>query len=311
MLPLKKKICYYVSGFVLTLLLGACGQSGKEIARLMRLAEAVIEHQPDSALTYLRAVEDPDALWKARRMNYYLLWLQANDKTGRDISADTIICEVKDYFLRKKEFEKATLSAFYEGLVFIARKDDRRAIKAFLEAETIAGHLTNDKRKGLIQYNIGYLHYNSGTDYGKAAGRFKQAVDYFQAGNHYTYSIETLNLLGTCFLIQRQADSALFYQRQGLRMAEAHADTAAWTAALQSISVTYREMGEKQQAKQYALRATDFNKTNGAAASSLLNLAYIYYDCAQYDSAAFYANQILQLCEGDTTLFFQLLCISC
>jgi tetratricopeptide (TPR) repeat protein len=302
MLPVKKKPLYYLSCLPIALLLIACGQSAEEINDLLAQAVQRVEQQPDSALHYLNAIQNPARLNKAQYGDYHLLRVQAKDRAGHDISADTVICEVKDYFLQKKEVAKATLAAFYEGHVFAAGKDDRRAIKAFLEAGNMAGRLTDNKRKGLIQYNIGYLYYNRGTDYDKAVDHFKQAFAHFQAGNHYKYSIEALNLVGTCFLLQARADSALFYQQQALAIAEVHADTAAQAKVLQNISVTCREMGNTQQAKQYALRAAGFDNTGEAAVGSLLNLAYIYYDCAQYDSAAFYAHRIQQLCEKDVTL---------
>jgi tetratricopeptide (TPR) repeat protein len=107
--------------------------------------------------------------------------------------------------------------------------------------------------------------------------------------------------LGSCLLIQARPDSALFYLRQALAIAAPCADTAAQAKVLQNISVTYREMGNTQQAKTYALAAAGFNTTRETV-SALLNLAHIYYDCAQYDSAAFYARRIQQLCEKDTAL---------
>lgn len=283
------------------LLLVSCRQPDKEIAWLMEQAETVLEQNPDSALRCLYAVQDPEGPSEMQRMNYYLLLVQAKDKAGKDISEDTVICEVKDYFLQKKDFEKATLAAFYEGHVFATGKDNQRALQAFLEAENIAEHITDTKRKGLIQYNIGWLYYAAGTNYEEAIARLKKATGYFQVENYYKYAIASFNLLGTCFLIQERADSALFYQQQGLDMAIAHADTATWTTALQNISVTYRKMGDKQRAKASALMATDLNKAKGEAISALLNLSYIYYDYVQYDSAAFYVDKILQMPEEEQT----------
>ncbi|MDR0692486.1 MAG: hypothetical protein LBF69_05560, partial [Prevotellaceae bacterium] len=99
------------AALIVALFFISCGQSDKEIARLMERAETVLQQQPDSALHYLQAVENPGGLRKMRRMDYCLLLLQAKDKTGRDISADTAIVEVKNHFLQKKDFEKATLAA--------------------------------------------------------------------------------------------------------------------------------------------------------------------------------------------------------
>jgi DNA-binding CsgD family transcriptional regulator len=303
MLLILTKLNYYAARNALLCVMGgllamACGQPADEINGLLAKAMQRVEQQPDSALHYLDAIQNPARLNKTQYADYHLLRIQAKDKAGQDISADTVICEVKDWFLRKKDFEKATLAAFYEGCVF--GKDNKRALQAFLEAETVAEHIADARRKGLIQHNIGGLYYAAETNYEEAIIRLKKAAGYFQAGNYYKYSIASLNLLGTCFLLQEQADSALFYQQQSLDIAVTHADTAAWTAALQNISVTCREKGNSQQAKAFALAATGLNKANGETINALLNLSYIYYDCAQYDSAAFYANRILQYGNVDS-----------
>jgi tetratricopeptide (TPR) repeat protein len=209
---------------------------------------------------------------------------------------------VKNYFLRKKNFEKATLAAFYEGRVHALRNMFPQALQAFLEAETFAEHISDTKRKGLIQHNIGWIHYTDGANYGEAIVRFKQAVDHFQTGSYYKYSIASLNLLGTCFLVQEQADSALLYQQQALHISVANHDTTAWAKTLQNISVTYRYINDNLNAKTYALQAIQLRSTVEQEISSILNLASIYYNLRKNDSAAFYANRILQLCEKDTTL---------
>jgi tetratricopeptide (TPR) repeat protein len=285
---------FYMAG----LLLAACGQSQKETNCLLTMAERCWEHQPDSALYYLNRIREPNRLNKAQYADYHLLRIQAKDKAGQDISADTVICEVKDYFLREKNSEKATLAAFYEGCVF--SKDNKRALQAYLEAETFAEHIADTKRKGLIQYNIGWLYYTTGTNYGEAINRLKKAAGYFQAGNYYKYSIEALNLLGTCFLIQKQADSALLYQQQALGIAVANRDTTAWAKTLQSISVTYRHINDNLNAKTYALQAMQLQSTTEQQISSTLNLAVIYHNLHQNDSAAFYANRILQYGSADS-----------
>jgi tetratricopeptide (TPR) repeat protein len=106
-----------------------------------------------------------------------------------------------------------------------------------------------------------------------------------------------------CFLIQKQADSALFYQQQGMAIALACADTAAQTKLLQNMSVTYREIGDLRQAKQYALRVAKFHETAGEKINTCFNLAYIYYGCAQYDSAAFYLDKVVQIPEKEQNAY--------
>jgi tetratricopeptide (TPR) repeat protein len=280
------------------LLFAACGQSDKEVVWLLGQAETAVEQNPDSALHYLYAVQNPEGLRKMRRMHYYLLLLQAKDKAGKDMSDDTIICAAKDYFLKEENFEKATLAAFYEGRVFTERKDTPRALQAFLDAGSMAEHITDAKRKGLIQYNTGWIYYTNYTEYHNAIVHLGKAVGYFQCSGDTAYRMETLKLQGTCFLLSEQPDSALLCQNKALEIAEARNDTANQAVIFHSISGIYWEKGDYPQAKIYAHRARD--RGDSATIDAWLNMAYIHQGCHEYDSAAWYIRRIMSFCNPDS-----------
>jgi tetratricopeptide (TPR) repeat protein len=296
-----KNLHRYLLSCLVLLFFASCGQSTKEITGLLTQAETAIEQQPDSALHYLKAIQDPDGLRKERRMNFYLLWVQAKDKTGDSISADTIIGEVKDYFVKQEAWEKAACAAFYCGRVYAEQKDVSRAIHAYMNADTIAQRTSDTKWKGLIQHNIGGICYDDGSRNEEAADCFKKAAVYFREGNYPDYCIESLKMLGTSLLLTNQPDSAFYYQQQAIKIATDRNDTAALAALLNNLSGTYRKRGECQQAKSYGLQAIQLCPSGEALVPYLLNMAYVYEACAQYDSSMHYATQVLQLNKGDST----------
>jgi tetratricopeptide (TPR) repeat protein len=275
----------------------SCGQPRKEIAQLLAQAEAAVEQRPDSALLYLDAIRSPAGLPQEQRHHYHLLRIQAKDKTGQDICADTVIVQAKEYFLQSKDFPKATLAAFYEGCVF--GKDNRRALQAFLEAETMAAHIPDSKRKGLIQYNIGGLYYTNRTEYDRAVACLGKAAGYFRQSGDTTYQMEALKLRGICFLLVQQPDSAFLCQQKALDIAVAQKDTLNEAFILRNISSIYGVKGDYPQAKAYALKA--MNKGDRDTLKALLNMAYIHNDAREYDSAAGYARRIIQRCSSDST----------
>jgi tetratricopeptide (TPR) repeat protein/DNA-binding CsgD family transcriptional regulator len=295
-----KDLHRYLLSCLVLLFFASCGQSTKEITGLLTQAEAAIEQQPDSALRYLKAIQDPDGLREERRMNFYLLWVQAKDKTGGSISADTIIGEVKDYFVKQEAWEKAARAAFYCGRVYSDQQDTSRAMHAYMNADTIAQRTSDIKRKGLIQHNIGGLYYDGGV-YDNAIAHLKRAANYFYAGDYYKYRIESLNVLSSCFLVNKQTDSALFYQQQALIIADTRRDTATLSSVFNNLGVTYRKMGDYSKAKTYVLQALQLHPATEKPVNMLLNVATIYYNLHQTDSAAFYANRVIQLCENDST----------
>jgi tetratricopeptide (TPR) repeat protein len=295
-----KNLHRYLLSCLVLLFFASCGQSGREIAQLMSQAEAAMEEQPDSALFYLNTIRDTAGLQQAQRHNYHLLRIQAKDKTDQDICADTVILQVKEYYLQVKNFSKATLSAFYCGRVYQSCNKVPQALEAFLEAETLAGYDVDNKRKGQIQYNISSIYYTMGTDYDKAQAiaHVKKAVDCFRQSDDTAGQIEALNLQGLCFLLVQQPDSAFHCQQKALDIAVALNDTLKQAAILHNISSSYRKKGDLAQAKTYALMA--MNNGDRDTIKSLLNRAYIHYDYHEYDSAAGYARRILQYGSADS-----------
>jgi DNA-binding CsgD family transcriptional regulator len=73
------------------------------------------------------------------------------------------------------------------------------------------------------------------------------------------------------------------------------------SSVFNNIGVTYREAGDSLKAKTYILQALQLYPAIEKPVNMLLNLAYLYYDLHQTDSAAFYANRIVQLCKNDST----------
>ncbi len=261
-------------------------------------AGALLEQEPDSALACLKTIENPERLQKAQRMEYFLLWVQAKDKADKDITADTLLQEVQQYYLRKKQWDKATLAAFYAGRVFHVRKEYSRAMQTYLDAESYAGHIDNNIRKGLIQHNLGGLYYKE-LIRDEAEKRLKAAFHYFKLGHKPKYLVNTASLLGNCFLAKQQPDSALYYQQQALDIAEHHGDSTAMSLAFQSLSSTYQQMKNSTLAKVYALKAIPLNPMKSYEIKAHIHLSSLYYDEHQLDTALNYARKAQQLLDED------------
>jgi len=98
-------------------------------------AENIVEQQPDSALQLLNTILFPEDLNKSQFNKYNLLLLQAKDKSDKDITSDTIIFAVKNYYIRKKDYPNAAMAAFYCGRVWHERNNMEETVKAYMEAD--------------------------------------------------------------------------------------------------------------------------------------------------------------------------------
>ena len=166
-------------------------------------AENLVEQQPDSALRLLNSVLFPEDLNKSGFNKYNLLLLQAKDKSYKDITSDTIIFAVKEYYVQKKDYPNAALAAYYCGRVRHEQGNIDKAVVAYAEAENLAEKTDNYNLKGLIQGNWGILHWEH-SSYEKAVEFNKRAVVMYDKAQNYRNKINALELIGDCFVLSKK-----------------------------------------------------------------------------------------------------------
>ena len=83
----------------LLLLTVSCHPGGKELAARLRLADSLIEAEPDSGMALLMSLkEEAEDASKANRYRYQLLLAKAMNKTYRPITTDSLLREAASYY---------------------------------------------------------------------------------------------------------------------------------------------------------------------------------------------------------------------
>ena len=104
---------------LLLLILGAllaCNDP-KPVTDALHRAEALMNEHPDSAWAVLNTLS-PDEMGKNRpRALYALLYTQAQDKTYRDETNDSLISVAVDYYRDTDDVRQKFLSYYYKGRV--------------------------------------------------------------------------------------------------------------------------------------------------------------------------------------------------
>ncbi len=292
-------IKYFFSFVFFMLLCTSCKQKQTDLT--FNRVNELLESYPDSALILLDSIPYPHKLNERQYNEYLLLKTQAKNKADKDISSDTLICQVKEYFLKEKDMEKAALSTYYCGRVQQSKNDYENAMKSYLEAQNYASQTKNAELKGLIQFFIGKLNQHKYL-YNESIERYRMASGYFHlVPEKYVNEISTFGAIANCFLLLRQNDSAFYYNEKSLAIAKIHNDSIKQAIAKQNIGVAYRQINNLSKAKDFFLEAIALNKDKEGLSKLYLNLANVYNDLGEKDSTEFYiAKSIKSLSEDNS-----------
>ena len=278
---------------ILGLVSSACSKQEKAKDILIQ-AENIVEQQPDSALQLLNAVIFPESLNKNLFNKYHLLLLEAKDKSYKDITSDTIIFAVKDYYLQKKDYPNAAMAAFYCGRVRHEQQDIDKTVEAYMEAEQLADKTGNNNLKGLIQSNWGILNREHSL-YDKAIELLKNSIAMYEKAKNYRNEINSLRIIGDCFGLNKQTDSAFYYYNKGLALAILHKMIEQQSDIKNSMGVSYMKQENYKQAIKAFHEAFALNKDSVEQARILLNIAQMYGYENNTDSVCFYMDKAAAL----------------
>jgi len=253
-------------------------------------------------LRLLNAVLFPEELSKNLFNRYHLLLIQAKDKSYRDITSDTIIFAVKDYYLGKKDIPNAALAAFYCGRVRQDRGEQKQAFEEFLKSDEYGEKSNNTKLRGLAQSHIGEVLMRELLET-EAIEHLKTAARCFRETEDVKNEIVSYQQIGNACLMNSLNDSAFYYYNKGLRLAEQNNDSLQTAKINQNLGVACREIGSYQQANEYFRKATEFASDSDDIIKLYLNLSKTFYDQGLLDSAEVYVNKSVSLLSNTNDIF--------
>lgn len=278
--------------FLLQLLGVSCKKQHVEVELILQKAETFVEQNPDSALVLLHEITDAQKLKKELYYQYFLLEIQAKYKSYKDITADTLIFSIRDYYNNKNDKEKAGLATFYCGRVFQEQKNNKKALQQFLDAEQYLEQSDNLSLKGLCQSAIGKIYYNQ-LFKEKALVHYKLAKDYFRQAENYKNEIIVCNLIGNCLLIQEKLDSAFMCYHNALKLADKYNYKKGQADLRVGLGVAYRENQNWEQSELYFRKAWAFSNDSLQKARLSTNLAQLFELQGKNDSCVYYLQQAL------------------
>ena len=173
---MKRTLTLYL---LLSLLLLTGCNDPKHVTDALNRAEALMNEYPDSAWTVLNAIS-PDEMGQNRtRARYALLYTQAQDKTYRDETNDSLISVAVDYYRDTDDVRRKFLSYYYKGRVYTNAKDYLNATSCYMEAEQLADAVGDDYLSGLLYAELGRI-YDIYYDYPKSLEAYQKAASCYE-----------------------------------------------------------------------------------------------------------------------------------
>jgi len=288
-------------GLLLFISIFSCSKQISPEEELMSRVENIIEQHPDSALKMLDSIPYPEDLSKYLYNKYNLLLVRAKDKSYKDITGDTVIFAVKDYFINQKDDKNAAYAAFYAARVLHEQKEEEKAFKAYDTATDMAREIKDYNLMGLTQANLGIL-YREHDMHKEAIAANKKAAEFFRIAENHKNEISVLSQIADCFLLENKPDSAFTYYNECLQLADQFRFENLQSNIRQAEGVAYRKTGKNDQAKRMFYDALIYTPDSVNIGRLLLNLAQVYQSENRIDSAKFYLNRALTLSLKDPYL---------
>ncbi|WP_340112989.1 tetratricopeptide repeat protein [Maribellus mangrovi] len=270
----------------------SCRFQDKKVKPVLESAEALLETHPDSALVILSEIANPKSLQKSLYYEYFLVQIQAKYKCDKDITSDTLIFTIRDYYQIRNNPDEIALATFYGGRVYQEQKKIEKALLQYLDTEQILKQSTNYNLKGLCHSAIGYVYYKQHL-VSETIEHYRIAEEYFGQAKNYKNQASSNKFIGNCLLKAEKIDSAFIYYKKGLDIADKYEIRNQQVEIRQSLSVAYREIKDWQQATYFAKEAIEFSTDSLNRAKLAANLGRVYGLQKDSDSAIYYLQHAL------------------
>ena len=247
----------------------------KPVTDALHRAEVLMNEHPDSAWAVLNTLSPDEMGQNSTRALYALLYTQAQDKTYRDETNDSLISIAVDYYRHTDDARRKFLSYYYKGKIHFNAEDYLNATTYYMEAEQLADAVGDDYLTGLLYAELGRI-YRLYYDNPKSLEAYQKAAEcYERAGKirhrnymWYNQSIVCLNM--------NQYNESEQMLRMVLESAKENGDNALIKSCLGSFVMLCIEEGRMSEAKTFYAELKLMVDEDYGSSSFVSKLAQMY-----------------------------------
>ena len=247
----------------------------KAVMETLHRAESLMNEHPDSAWTLLNTISPDEMEQNRNRALYALLYTQAQDKTYRDETNDSLISIAVDYYRDTDDVRHKFLSYYYKGRVHFNTKDYLGATTCYMEVEQLADEVGDDYLAGLLYAELGRI-YRLYYDYPKSLEAYQKAAEcYERAGKIRHRNYMWLNQ-GLVYRNLDRFDESERLLRMVLESAQEKGDNTLVKSSMGSLVLLYIEENRMQEAQELYVALESVAGINYGSASFMGKLAQMY-----------------------------------
>ena len=267
--------------------LQACVEKDRLEKQVIHQAELLMQEQPDSALHLLQTLQR-HSLTGETLARYALIHSIAQDKSGLDVTSDSLLRIAYDYYCRHPEDSLYARSQYYMGKYLWLTEQPDSSYNCLLKAKTVSeadkdyytAYLATDRMRRIAEISDTTLCLNLS----------KEAYQLYlkQGADNPVNEVYLLCGIGDGHLRSEQKDSALHYYNIALEKARTSSDSIVVASVFQKLSRYYNHYHENRISLDYAQRALNYRGYVDKRLATLL--ARCYTENAEYDKARQYIN---------------------
>ena len=283
---------YFKLQFISLLLLLLIGCQRESIAPLLNEAETMMTCCADSSLKLLESVKHPEQLTKKEYATWCLFVTQARDKNYVEHTSDSIIDIAVRYFAKRKDPHRKAQAYYCKGRVLSDLDIFEEALNAYLQAKEAAKETSDYGLQARICNHLGTL-YRKHFDKLKSLESYKEAYQAYQQSKDTVGLVNVLHNIGDAWLRLENSDSALFYLKPALDLAELGKVDWQKPYVLSSLATLYGEKGEYEKSLALHKESLAFSNRELFLASRYYSIGSLYEKLHRLDSALYYAKKAL------------------
>jgi len=278
---------------VLVALFNSCRSDYTENKTILK-AEELLETSPNSAYSLLISIKHPEKLSKADYAAWCLQYTYALDRLHQEILSDSLIQIAISYYSSRNLAKHSGTAWYLLGSTYSSQNQKAKAIFAFKKAEEILAGTNENRLKGLVAFNIGYIDmqdqlYDHSLDY------FRESLKYFELAGDNKRKAYAYREIGNMYhQLNYPFDSISHYLDMAARLSKEVGDSINYYSIL--VRQGQLLLGKNDyRSKEYILKAYEhfpISKPYNAA-----YLAKAYSGLNMLDSALYY----LRISLADTS----------